>query len=934
MADYVLSAKITGDSSGFEKAFSAAQSTVNNFEKKLQGIGKSVSEAGDKLSKYITTPAVAATTALTGITLVKGFNRLTGIDDAKAKLKGLGHDADSVTEIMNSALASVKGTSYGMDEAATTAASAVAAGIKPGQELTKYLGMTADAAAIAGISMSEMGSIINKVQTGQTAYTEDLDQLADRGLPIYQWLAKEAGVAASEVKGLASDGQISSEMLFNAIQKNIGGAAKIMGESSFTAAISNIGATIGRIGANFLDAGGKGGGFFSTLKPMLSDFNNRLGELESVASDLGVRFGEAFSNVVSKVQDLKARFDGLSPSIQSLIIKGAGIGAAIAVGIGPALKILGPMISSFGTVAKVIGAVASPVGLVVTAVAALAAGFVYLMATNEAFREKVIGIWQDIQAVAAPLMDSIKEKCASIFDGLVQAATNLAPTFQSIFSTISSVVGTVVEALKVFFSGIDSGFSSGLGSANGFQTGIMAMLGLISPPLKTILMLFQNFGPQIQTLVSTVVSSLVPVFATLGTTIGGIASAILPAMQSALANLVPLIADIIVAATQIVTTVLPVVVSLITQLAPFLVQIAQMVGQIVAALAPMVAQLVGALLPVITNIVTVVANVIQSIMPALIAILNVVMSVIQAIVPVITDIVSVVVSVVSSIISAISPVISFIGGVITAIMAVITPIVTFVANIIATVIRVIGTIVSTVTGIFATVYSVISGAFKKASDFVSKIINTISKVISTLTGIVSGVFNGIYANVSSVMTNVGNFIRGIFSGIQSAWTGLTSFVGGIFGGVSSAVSNLVGTVKGFVNDVIGGINWAVDLINKIPGVSIGYIPYLLHGTDDWSGGFARMNEGGRGELTYLPDGSRVIPHDISMKYAKESAKATTATSGRMEIDYEKLAGMMVDALSGMSVENNLTLNGKTMAREITPLINQRLNKLADRDKRR
>lgn len=58
----------------------------------------------------------------------------------------------------------------------------------------------------------------------------------------------------------------------------------------------------------------------------------------------------------------------------------------------------------------------------------------------------------------------------------------------------------------------------------------------------------------------------------------------------------------------------------------------------------------------------------------------------------------------------------------------------------------------------------------------------------------------------------------------------------------------------------------------IPGVSIGAIPYLAHGTDNWQGGFAVMNEGGRGELTYLPNGAQVIPHDISVKYAKEAAR--------------------------------------------------------------
>ncbi len=235
MADYTLSAKITGDSTGFEKAFSTAQKTLDSFQSKVQNItkkldrvGSTFTDVGDKLTSRITKPAVTATSALVGLTLVKGFNRLTGIDDAKAKLKGLGHDAESVTEIMNSAMESVKGTSYGMDAAATTAASAVAAGIQPGKELTRYLSLTADAAAIAGASMADR-SIINKVQTSQISYTDDLNQLADRGIPIYQWLAEAAGITAAQVKEMASEGQISSQMFLDAIEKNIGGAAKIMG---------------------------------------------------------------------------------------------------------------------------------------------------------------------------------------------------------------------------------------------------------------------------------------------------------------------------------------------------------------------------------------------------------------------------------------------------------------------------------------------------------------------------------------------------------------------------------------------------------------------------------------------------------------------------------------------------------------------------------
>lgn len=351
MATATLSVKITGDASDFQKAVSAAEKTLSSFDKKVGSIGKAVSNIGSKLTKYITTPATAATSTLVGLTLVKGFDRLKGIDEARAKLKGLGHDAESIEEIMNSALTSVKGTAYGLDEAATTAASAVAAGIKPGKELTRYLSLTADAAAIAGSSMSEMGAIVNKVQTSQRAYTEEINMLADRGIPIYQWLADEAGISANAVRDMASDGEISSEMFLNAIEKNIGGAAKIMGESSFTAAVANINASLSRIGANFLDAGEQGGGFFSQVKPLLAELNEELGLVEDKAADLGVKFGKTFTNVVNKVKELKANFESLPPAIQ----KAAGFGAVFAVGLGPSLQVVGEGMETISTVSGGVG---------------------------------------------------------------------------------------------------------------------------------------------------------------------------------------------------------------------------------------------------------------------------------------------------------------------------------------------------------------------------------------------------------------------------------------------------------------------------------------------------------------------------------------------------------------------------------------------------
>lgn len=220
------------------------------------GIGEAAGRSmGSKMSGALGTAlkggvgvAAAAITGTLGVAITKGIGRLTAIDDAQGKLTGLGHSAQSTAKIMDSALASVRGTAFGLGDAATIAASAVAAGIEPGKELTKYLSMIGDAATIGGSSLSEMGSILNQVQTGQSAYTDDLNQLADRGIPVYQWLAKEAGVAASEVKDLAAEGKISSEMLFTAIEKNIGGAA-LAGGQTVRGAFDNMNAALGRFGA-------------------------------------------------------------------------------------------------------------------------------------------------------------------------------------------------------------------------------------------------------------------------------------------------------------------------------------------------------------------------------------------------------------------------------------------------------------------------------------------------------------------------------------------------------------------------------------------------------------------------------------------------------------------------------------------------------------
>lgn len=457
-----LTVGILGNMDNLSNTFTNAQKEVQKFAKRTQALGQSISNVGDALTRKITMPAAAAASALTGITLVKGFNRLVGIDTAQAKLKGLGHDAKSVEEIMNSALESVKGTSYGMDEAATTAASAVAAGIEPGKELTRYLSLTGDAAAIAGASMGEMGSIFNKVQTAQKAYTGELNMLADRGIPIFQWLAEEAGVTAEEVRDMASEGKISSEMFLEAIENNIGGAAKTMGEESFTAGLANIGAAISRVGANFLDAGGEGKGFFSTIKPLIGETIGFIDGLADKAADLGVKFGEAFNNMIAKIIEIKDWFMGLSEDTRSLITRIAGIGAAVVVGLGPALKIVGGLITGFGTITKIVGLLMGPVGIAIAVIGALVAAGVLLYKNWDTVKAKAVEVFGSF----SPLIETVKASFQTFVGSLAPIWESLKTLFQSLLPILQQL-GVVVGAVLVTAFGVLVGVFNGVVAAIG-----------------------------------------------------------------------------------------------------------------------------------------------------------------------------------------------------------------------------------------------------------------------------------------------------------------------------------------------------------------------------------------------------------------------------------------------------------------------------------
>lgn len=477
-----------------------------------------------------------------------------------------------------------------------------------------------------------------------------------------------------------------------------------------------------------------------------------------------------------------------------------------------------------------------------------------LTTVNTAFEEGGFQGVLDAIGEMSPALDGVITKIQS-FSTFLQNLGISPAAFAGIVAAIGpaiTVVGTLVRGIggiSTAISGISTAVS-GLGGIKGIFTALTGPVGL------TV----------------TAIMGLVAAFSYLMATNDGFRESVMTTISTIMSSLQPILQTLMGLLMEIGGIIFETIGSVLQQLAPVLAQIITFIGELVAMLAPLINQLISSLAPVITQIVQVVSNIIQSLMPPLISIIQAIMSAVQALMPPIQKIITVVVNVISKVMEVISPIISFIGEVIGKIVEIISPII-----------------------------EVVVGIVSKIVEFISPLIDVFATIFGAIFDVVGAVFGAIW-----------DVISGVFSGIESAWNGLTGFVGGVVDGIGSAFNALVDSVKSVINGVIWAINGAIWVINLIPGVNIGEIPYLAHGTDNWQGGFAYMNEGGRGELTYLPNGSQVIPHDISVQYAKEAARANASAE---PVD---LTGILEGLV--IQIVNNTTVDGtplKEMAAEYT-----------------
>ncbi|MCE5291599.1 MAG: tape measure protein [Nocardiaceae bacterium] len=293
------------------------------------GIGtRLASGIGTTLKAGAVTAGAAAGLAL-GTALSKGLARLTAIDNAQAKLSGLGNSAEQVGSIMKDVAAAVDGTAFSVGDAADVAARALAAGIKPGEDLQRTLKDVGDAAAFSGKEFSEIGQIWAEAASSGTVMGDTLQQLEENGVPALAALSKEMGKTQGEVKKLASDGKISFEQFQTAMEHFLGGTAEKMG-GTFSGSLRNMQTALGKLGAAILDPAFKAApgifqGITASLKEMTADVSHEMPSIIARIQKFGTELGQAFEKFKGSdaVQNSFARVEAVVRQLADAALRAA-----------------------------------------------------------------------------------------------------------------------------------------------------------------------------------------------------------------------------------------------------------------------------------------------------------------------------------------------------------------------------------------------------------------------------------------------------------------------------------------------------------------------------------------------------------------------------------------------------------------------------------
>ncbi|WP_346200059.1 tape measure protein [Caldifermentibacillus hisashii] len=462
--------KVGADISDLSRDMDRASKEVSGFGQTMSGLGKTL--AGVAATAATAFAGIGVATAKTGVQ----FNAMQEQSKvAWTTLLGSAGEAEKMLKRISDFAAKTQFDTQGVNMMATYFHNAGLAGDELFNTLTKVADVSG-AFAIPAAEAQEMARQMSQVQQAGVAMTEDLNILQDRGVPIFKAIAEQMGVSVADVKKLASQSKITSDIYmaaFDDIAKSVEGSADRQSET-FLGMISTIQDNI-QILAGELTKGlfGKLKGGLSTALSTLETFNDALKK-----GGLGAAFQAILPpGVLERVQSF---VDGVKPllnEVTSFVM--AQVGKLAAFWDSNGSQIMQSVSNVFNFIKSIM---TSPVVLFV-----------------------IQTIWGAIQNVIGGALDMIMG-VVKIFSGLFTA--DWSQMWSGIKQLFSGAIDFISGIMTLqFFGGLKTIFTNLLKSGT----------GLMQSMWTSIVNFFKNFGSNVSATATEMVGKVIGYFKNLFT---------------------------------------------------------------------------------------------------------------------------------------------------------------------------------------------------------------------------------------------------------------------------------------------------------------------------------------------------------------------------------------------------------------------------------
>ncbi len=236
-------------------------------------------------------------------------------EQLETSFKVLLSDAKAAKELMKDIALFAAETPFELNELANASKQLLAFGVA-GKDIIKTLRMLGDISAGLGIPLGDLAYLFGTTKTQGRLFAQDMNQFVGRGVPLIQSLAKQFGVAESEVKKLVEQGKVGFPQVLAALEELTGKGGKfegMMAEQSKTLAgmwstlKDNINAALRSVGQTLVEE--------FNLKGILSDANS-LQDIFMVLADLTWSLGVAAKAwLVGVTEGVASLYEGLNAII-------------------------------------------------------------------------------------------------------------------------------------------------------------------------------------------------------------------------------------------------------------------------------------------------------------------------------------------------------------------------------------------------------------------------------------------------------------------------------------------------------------------------------------------------------------------------------------------------------------------------------------------